>query len=134
MQKHIETLINLEQKFWQSIVDQDTDTALALLAEPAFHVSAHGAQKFDHEKYRKMAEDDSMVMTSFELSDMDVIFPNDTTAVLTYRVKQEVSSRGNERGNIQEMNDSSTWVRNRDGWQCVLHTETPVADARTGKA
>ena len=28
------TLIDLETKFWQSMVDQDTDAALELLSEP----------------------------------------------------------------------------------------------------
>ena len=31
------TLIELEKKFWQAIVDQDTDGALELLSEPALH-------------------------------------------------------------------------------------------------
>jgi hypothetical protein len=59
------TLVDLETKFWQSMVDQDTDAALALLTEPALMVSGHGAMKFDHAGYRKMAEQGSMVLTSF---------------------------------------------------------------------
>jgi len=120
-------LVDLETKFWQSMVDQDTDAALAMLTEPALMVTAHGAMKFDHEGYRKMAEQGSMVVTSFELSDMDVVFPNDTTAVLTYHVKQAVAKRGNGQGAVQEMNDSSTWVQAGKQWKCVAHTETPVS-------
>jgi Domain of unknown function (DUF4440) len=69
------TLIDLEKKFWQSMVDQDTDAALAMLSEPALMVSSHGAMKFDHAGYRKMAEQGSMVLTSFEFSDTQVVFP-----------------------------------------------------------
>jgi len=47
------TLIDLETKFWQSMVDQDPDTAVSLLSEPALMVSAHGAMKFDHAGYRR---------------------------------------------------------------------------------
>ena len=65
------TLIDLENKFWQSMVDQDTDTALQLLNNPALMVSSQGAMKFDHAGYRKMAELGSMVVTSFELSKID---------------------------------------------------------------
>jgi hypothetical protein len=36
-------VVDLETKFWQSLVDRDTDAALALLCEPALMVSAHGA-------------------------------------------------------------------------------------------
>ena len=122
-------LIDLETKFWQSMVDHDTDVALGLLCEPALMVSAHGAMKFDHAGYRKMSEQGSMVLTSYELHDVEVVFPNDTTAILTYRVKQETANRGESKGTVQEMADTSTWVRSgSDDWRCVMHTETPVAD------
>ena len=121
------TLIDLETKFWQSMVDQDTDTAISLLDEPAFMVSSHGAIKFDHAGYRKMAEQGTTVLTSFELSDVEVAFPSETTAVLTYRVKQGVAERGSSKRKTQQMADTSTWVLCDDGdWRCVMHTETPV--------
>jgi len=127
MRTSSKTLIDLETKFWQSMVDQDPDTAVSLLSEPALMVSAHGAMKFDHAGYRKMAEQGAMVLTSFEFSDVEVVFPNDTTAVLTYRVKQGVASRGKAKPTMQEMADTSTWIQSEDtDWRCVMHTETPL--------
>lgn len=120
------TLMDLEKKFWQSMVDHDTDAALEMLVEPALMVSSHGAMKFDHAGYRKMAEQGSMVLTSFELSNMETVFPNDTTAILSYHVRQEMAARGSGDRTEQEMNDTSTWVRTADGWKCVMHTETPA--------
>ena len=119
------TLVDLETKFWQSMVDQDTDTTLSLLCEPAVMVSAHGAMKFDHDGYRKMAEQGTMVLTSFKLSDVEVVFPNEATAVLTYHVKQSMALRGKTESVTQEMTDSSTWVQDGKNWLCVMHTETP---------
>ena len=52
-----------------------------------------------------------MVLESFELSDMNVVFPNDSTAVLTYRVKQKMAKRGDSKSALQEMNDTSTWIK-----------------------
>ena len=127
------TLVDLETKFWQSLVDQDTDTALSLLSEPAVMVSAHGAMKFDHDGYRKMAEQGTMVLTSFKLSDMEVVFPNEATAVMMYHVKQTMALRGKTESVTQEMTDSSTWVQNGKNWLCVMHTETP-SEARAPKA
>ncbi len=118
------TLVDLETKFWQSMVDQDTDAALEMLSEPALMVSAHGSMKFDHEGYRRMAEHGSMVLTSFELSDVDVVFPNENTAIVTYHVKQALAARGNGENAVQEMNDSSTWIQAGERWKCVMHTET----------
>ena len=134
MQTSSKTLIDLEKKFWQSMVDQDTDVALSMLSEPALMVSGSGALKFDHTGYRKMAEEGSMVLTSFDLRDMEVVFPNDDTAVLAYRVSQEVAPRGSSKlASTQEMSDTSTWVRGADGWRCVIHTETPL-DAKAAAA
>lgn len=129
------TLIALEKKFWQSMVDEDTDTALGMLAEPSLMVSSHGAMSFDHEQYREMAEKGSMVIKSFELSDMQVMHPSEDTAVLTYRVKQEMAQRGDgAKTTAQEMADSSVWMRQDDGeWRCVMHTETELDAAAKKK-
>jgi ketosteroid isomerase-like protein len=130
MQPQAKTIIDLEKKFWQSMVDNDADTAIGMLAQQSLMVSSHGAMKFGHDEYRKMAEQGSWVLKSYELSDMQVVFPNDNTAVATYHVKQIVTERDNGNGNTtQEMNDTSTWVKDGNGWKCVMHTETP-AEAR----
>jgi hypothetical protein len=132
MQTSSKTLIDLETKFWQSMVDQDPDTALSLLDEPALMVSSHGAMKFDHAGYRKMAEQGTMVVTSFEFSKIEVLFPNDTTAILSYQVKQGVADRGTTKRKTQEMADTSTWIQSEGGdWRCVMHTETPAARPST---
>lgn len=120
------TLIDLETKFWQSMVDQDTDAALLLLHDPATMASSHGAMKFDHAGYRKMAEQGSMVVTSFALTDIEVMFPTETTAVLTYQVKQTVAARGGGKATTQNVTDTSTWIHVGKRWQCVLHTESQM--------
>ena len=126
MPNQTKTLADLERKFWQSMVDQDTDVALDLLNEPALMVSSHGSMKFNHAGYRQMAEKGSMVLTSFELSDVDVVFPNEKTAIMSYHVKQAMAPRGKAESTVQEMNDTSTWIRSGRRWKCVMHTETPA--------
>ena len=88
--------------------------------------NAHGAMKFDHAGYRKMAELGLMIVTSFALSDVDVTFPTETTAVLTYRVKQSVGARDGGQSTTQDMVDTSTWLHLDNRWQCVLHTESSM--------
>jgi len=130
MQTPAKTIVDLEMKFWQSVVEHDTDTALNMLCEPALMVSPHGAMKFDHDEFRKMAEQDSLVLTAFELSNMQIVFPNENTAVLSYHAKQKLTPRGTGNAVTQEMNDTSTWIRTLDGWKCVIHTETPAGDGK----
>lgn len=126
MQTASRELMDLENRFWQSMVDEDTDTALSMLDEPALMVSSHGTMQFDHAGYRRMAEQGSMVIKSFELSDMNVVFPTEETAVLTYHVKQALAQRGQTQEVKQEMADSSVWTRKDGSWKCVMHTETAV--------
>jgi hypothetical protein len=122
-----QTLIDLETRFWQSMVEHDTESAVQLLCEPALMVSEHGAMQFDHAGYRRMAEQGPMVVTSFELGDVQVLFPNDDTAILSYDVEQRVAAREGGRPTTQQMHDTSTWVRDGAGWRCAAHTETPRA-------
>lgn len=129
MQTQPKIIMDLEKKFWQSMVDNDTNTALGMLAEPSLMVSSHGAMKFDHQDYRKMAEHGAQVLKSFELSDMQVVFPNESTAVVTYHARQTLAPRGKSDGaTTQEANDTSTWVKDGSGWKCVMHTETLAGD------
>lgn len=128
-----QTIINLETKFWQSMVDNDADTAVDMLTEPALIVSGHGALKFDRAQYRKMADEGPVVVKSFEFSNVEVVFANETTAVLAYRVKQGIGPRGKDETTFQEMNDTSTWVQNGGKWECVLHTETPAGADKPGQ-
>lgn len=129
MRPQANTIIDLETKFWQSMVDEDTDAALAMLCEPSLMVSSKGAMRFGHEDYRRMAEKGDMKIQSYQLSDMQVVFPNDDTAVVTYHARHTTTQRGKSDGAMtQEMNDSSTWVRDGKGWKCVMHTETPSGE------
>ena len=125
-----ETIVDLERRFWQSIVEHDTDTAIDMLTEPALMVSSHGAMQFDHEGFRQMADKAPMVLSDYELSEMRVMFPNENTAVVTYHAKQTMTPRGQNGGTVQEVNDTSTWIKDRDGWKCVMHTETPAGKGR----
>ena len=123
------TLVDLETRFWQSLVDRDTDAALQLLHDPALMASSHGAMQFDHAGYRRMAEQGPMIVTAFALSDIEVVFASETTAVMTYCVKQTVAARDGvtgEKGTILDMSDTSTWVHVGKRWQCVLHTESQM--------
>jgi hypothetical protein len=130
MKPSAEELMALEKRFWQSLADADTDATLRLLDEPALMVSEHGAMQFDHTGYRQIAEHGELVIRAFELSDMQVMFPRDDTAVLIYRVRQSLSRRGESRQFEQQMTDSSVWMLKGGQWRCVVHTETPTFDSR----
>ena len=128
MQTQSSELIALEKKFWQSVVDEDIDAVLSMLNDPALMVGSHGAMKFGHDQYRQMAEQSGVVIKSFELSAIDVVFPSEGTAVMAYSAKLVRAARGEAEGIHEEVADSSVWTRKDGKWRCVMHTETPIGN------
>ncbi|MDQ8023676.1 MAG: nuclear transport factor 2 family protein [Moraxellaceae bacterium] len=126
MDTRSQEVIALENRFWQAIKEEDAETAVSLLDEPALMVSSHGAMKFDHAGYRKMAEMGRMTVKDYKLSDMQAVFPRDDMAVLTYRVSQTLSVRGKPGEIRQDMADTSVWAHKGGAWRCVMHTETAI--------
>lgn len=120
-QKEIE---GLERAFWDSMIAGMPEVATNMLTEPAVMVSSHGAMKFDHAAYAKMANDDKYKLVGYSMSDMDVLFPRKDVAIATYRVDQKMEMQGKP----VQMNvyDTSTWVKVDGQWRCVMHTESTV--------
>jgi ketosteroid isomerase-like protein len=112
----------LERAFWQSMVDNQPNVATDMLADKALMVSGHGAMAFDHAGYTRMANDPSHKLLAFDLSDLEVLFPNDDVAIATYKVDQRVEHDGKPM-QMQAV-DSSTWVKTGEEWKCVAHTES----------
>ena len=112
---HPNEIEQLEQQFWQSMVDGKAGVATGMLTEPAVMVSGHGTMQFDHAGYEKMARDDRHKLVGFKLSDMNVMFPRDDVAVATYRAAQSVESNG--KAATMEACESTTWVRLHEGWK-----------------
>jgi hypothetical protein len=114
----------LERAFWDSMIAGKPEIATGMLTEPAVMVSGHGANKFDHAAYTRMAKDDRYKLVDYSISDLDVIFPRDDVAVVTYRVDQRMEMQGKP----VQMNvyDTSTWVKVEGDWRCAMHTESPV--------
>ena len=116
----------LEKAFWNSMVSGEPEVATGMLTEPAVMVSGHGATKFDHAAYTRMANDDRYKLVDYTISEMDVIFPRDDVAVATYHVDQKMEMQG--KPSQMRMYDTSTWVKVDGKWRCVMHTESPVEE------
>jgi hypothetical protein len=114
----------LEKAFWKSIRDGKPEIATGMLTEPALMVSAHGANKFDHAGYTRMANDDRFKLVDYTISNMDVSFPREDIAVATYRVNQTVEMEGKPA--TLDVFDTSTWIKIDDEWLCAMHTECPA--------
>ena len=116
------TIERLEKDFWQTMVDKDADKAAAMIADPSLVTGPSGTIRMDPQLYKEMTEQGDWDLDEFEFSDVEVIFPNEDTGIIAYKVHQTGSMKGEK----MDLNcaDSSIWVRDGDGWKCALHTET----------
>ena len=123
--KHQAEIETLERAFWESMVDNDPKVATGMLTEPALMVSGHGAMRFDHAAYTRMATDTKHRVLEYGISGMEVLSPSDAVAIATYHVHQKMEMDGKP----MEMDavDSSTWVKIDGDWKCAAHTECPDA-------
>ena len=117
-----DTIVKLEKTFWQSMVDKDADKAMTMIADECLITGPMGTMRSDPDDYKRMTEQGSWELDSFEFSDVNVIFPADDTAIIAYKVHQT----GTMDDKPMDLNcaDSTTWVRDGGDWKCALHTET----------
>ncbi len=123
--KHQAEIETLERAFWESMVDNDPKVATGMLTEPSLMVSGHGAMRFDHAAYTRMAMDTKHRVLEYRISEMEVLSPSDAVAIATYRVHQKMEMDGKPME--VDVVDSSTWVKIGGDWKCAAHTECPDA-------
>lgn len=122
MSPNPQTIVDLETRFWQSMVDKDAKLARTMIAEECLIAGPSGSMKIDPAKYEAMTLDGNWDLDRFAFDDVEVIFPSDGVAVVAYKVHQTGTLKGRKMDMICA--DSSTWVKNGKGWKCVAHTET----------
>ena len=120
-------IIDLETKFWDTMVSKDADTASAMMAEKSFVIGPQGVSEIARGDFGTMMDGSKWTLDSYEISDPQVLFPNEDTAVVGYTVRQ----KGKMGGKPYDMNcaDSTIWSRSGKKWLCVLHTETVMDKA-----
>jgi hypothetical protein len=115
-------ILELETRFWQSMVDKDAKLARSMIAEECLITGPMGSMKINPAKYEEMTKEGQWHLDKFKFDDVEVVFPAEAVAVIAYKVHQI----GTMRGKAMNMNcaDSTTWVNDGRDWKCALHTET----------
>jgi hypothetical protein len=122
-----DTIRKLETDFWQSMKDKDPEKAMTLIADECLITGPMGTMRSDPEDYRRMTEEGNWELEDFEFSDVQVIFPNEDTAIIAYEVHQTGTMK--DKAMDLRCADSTTWVRDGEDWKCALHTETVLENA-----
>lgn len=118
-------IIDLETKFWDTMVSKDADTASAMMAETSIVTGPQGVAEIARGDFGKMMEGSKWTLDSYAFDAVKVIFPTEDTAVIAYTVRQ----KGTMGGKPYDMKcaDATTWTRDGGHWLCALHTETVLS-------
>lgn len=119
-------LIGLEKKYWQAIIDKDFDAALQLTDDPCIVAGAQGVASIGRKEFKGMMNSETWTLNRFDLDDVQVRVLNDDTAVVAYKVREEMTVEGKPL--TLEAADASTWVRKNGKWLCAMHTEALAGD------
>lgn len=127
-QPNEQTIIDLEKKFWRTIVDKDIEGSLAILGGESIVAGAQGTALLTHDDYRGLARqgDSLWQLKSYQLDDVKVMFPSEEVAVIAYIVTEDMEVEGMPL--TLRAADATTWVRQDGEWLAALHTESVLGD------
>lgn len=119
-------IIELEKRFWQTMIDRDVDTALSLMADNCIVASAQGVANIDKASFARMMQGGAWDLHAFWFDDVQVTSPAPDVAIIGYKVKERLTVGGEKL--TMEAADASTWIRRDGKWLCTLHTESVLGD------
>jgi hypothetical protein len=120
-------IIQLEERYWTALRDQDGETAARLSGDPCIVTGASGVATLPRQQLKAMMEDPSWELKDFALSDFQIQVLTDDVVVVAYRVEEELVVDGSPL--TLKAVDASTWARQGEDWVCALHTESILGDA-----
>jgi hypothetical protein len=119
-------ILSLEKKFWQSMIDKDSDAGARLASDPCLVTGPQGVARIDRKTFVQMMDTGEWELHGFDLSDVKVEQVTEDVAVIAYKVREDLTVEGKKL--VLEAADASTWVRDGGNWTCVLHTESVLGD------
>ncbi len=121
-----QTIIDLENAFWQAILDKDSAAASGMLGETTIIAGAQGAASIDRATFTQMLFEGGWELHEFSLTDVVVDFPKPDIATIAYTVSEKLTVDGKPVD--LKAADTSVWVEQDGQWKCVLHTESVLGD------
>ncbi len=115
-------IVGLEKSYWEAMRDKDGARTAELSGKTALVTGAGGVMSIPKAKMGRMTEEGNWTLESYAFDDVQVSMPLPDVAIIAYTVRQKVTRDGK----AQDLRaaDSSTWIRDEDGWACHAHSET----------
>jgi hypothetical protein len=120
-----DAIISKEKAAWQAYKEKKADEFKKLLSPDLVSVYAAGMHNLQQE-VDSMSKAD---VKSFDLSGFNVVFPNQKTAIITYKAKVEATSEGKDVSGTY--NVGSVWHMAKGQWLGIFHTDMKEEAAGT---
>jgi hypothetical protein len=112
-----ETIVAAEKDAWQNIKDKKFDLFQKMLTADFRGVYASGINTADKE----LASVRTLDFKSFALGEMDVVFIDKDTAMVTYQVTIQGTEDGKDISG--KANAASIWKKVGNEWRVIFHTD-----------
>jgi ketosteroid isomerase-like protein len=109
---------DLEKAVWEAYKKKDADAFAKSFAPNYQGVYAEGTESVKEE----LADMKKSEIKSYSLSDVKVVRPTRTSALITYKVDLSGSYDGKDMSG--SYNTASLWVKRGDKWLGILHTQS----------
>lgn len=116
-------LMDLERQAWAAIRDRQADMFKGLVTENFLVVGSW--RTLDLSQKVAQINDPGFTLKEFAFSDMNVTFPAQDSAIVTYKATYRYVAGGQEGGD--EVNCSSVWSNRENKWLAILHSEAVPA-------
>ena len=119
-------ILKLESPYWDAMKAKDGEEAAALSGNTSLVTGSHGVMSIPRAKMSEMTQNEDWELLSYTFENVEFTTPISDVAIIAYVVRQKVKMNGEEKE--FRAADSSTWVRNGDGWACHAHSETKLKE------
>ena len=109
-----------EKAVWKAAKEQDQATFDALVDDDARMIFTSGIMT----KRQYLDTSSDRKITSYELSDFQVLTPADDTLIVIYNAR--ISGVFHGKPASYSVREASVWVQREKGWVAVLNQETPM--------
>jgi hypothetical protein len=116
-----EEILALEKAYWNALCRKDGTAASRLSSDPCIVSGKQGVTAVSRQKMKTLTEEGKWTLDSYDFGEVTFHSPTPEVAVLAYAVTQTVTMDGKTQ--TLRAADSSTWVREAEGWRCCAHSE-----------
>ncbi|OAI41681.1 hypothetical protein AYO38_12105 [bacterium SCGC AG-212-C10] len=119
-------IMRLENQYRDAMISGDTATLEKITADPCLVVGPQGAMQVGRRQMTDMVKSSDYRLKSYKVDERTATTHEigDGVIAIAYKVHDEYEDKGKQR--TMDSFNTSVWNKHGTGWQCTVHTETPL--------